>query len=94
MQIAKLAASIGGIRGFGFALVRPALPRQTEAAAATYTALGAIGLMIGLVSLGRLFDQKQPLLGWPSARMLRNWAPAVAKHAALTAAIERALDRS
>ena len=91
MQVAKLAACIGAVRGLGFALARPALPRQTEAAAATYTALGTAGLLIGFRSLGHLFDRRQPVLRWPSPRTLRNWVPAIGKHAALTAAIERAL---
>jgi hypothetical protein len=91
MQAVKMAACIGAVRGFGFALVRPALPRQTEAAAVTYTAIGTIGLVIGVRSLVHLFDRKQPVLEWPSARTVRNWTPAIGKHAALTAAIERAL---
>jgi hypothetical protein len=94
MQVAKQAACIGALRGFGFALVRPALPRQTEAAAVTYTAIGTIGLVIGFRSLVHLFDRQQPVLQWPSARTVRNWTPAIGKHAALTAAIERALDVS
>ena len=94
MQVAELAACIGAVRGLGFALVRPALPRQTEAAAITYTAIGTVGLLIGFTSLGRLFDLEQPSLRWPSARTLRGWAPAIGKHAALTAAIERALDNT
>jgi hypothetical protein len=92
-QVAELAAGIGAARGLGFALVRPALPKQTEAAALTYTAVAAAGLLIGFGSVERLFDRRRPpQLRWSSApSLIRGWAPAVGRHAALTAAIERAL---
>jgi len=50
MQVAELAACIGAVRGLGFALVRPVLPRQTEAAAITYTAIGTVGLLAARAS--------------------------------------------
>jgi hypothetical protein len=93
MQVAQLAAGFGAARGLGFALVRPALPKQTEAAALTYTAIGVAGFLIGFGALEQLFAHRRPpRLRWSSApRVARNWAPTVGRHAALTAAIERAL---
>src|SRR5215468_3694019 len=46
-QILLLQLALGAARGFGFALVRPALPRRAEAAALVYSTIGASTLVAG-----------------------------------------------
>jgi hypothetical protein len=73
-----LVAGAGALRGLGFALVRPALPRRPEAAALLYSALGAAGLTTGF-QLG--------------ARVARARVPTVIWRATVTTIIERAISR-
>jgi hypothetical protein len=86
-----VAAGIGAVRGLGFAFVRPALPKQPEAAALIHSTLVAAGLAAVLQRLRRIFERSGTELPQrpPISSLVRAGAPRIIAQAAVTAAIER-----